>query len=119
MRVYEEFENLQKQVEDDVAESVDPELLKTKRYLFAGHESDIVGKLKREFPNSVFITENTTDISNIKVDGIVMLISKISHSLYYKIKKSSIYREVDTVLCNSDNINNVFLDMSKVFMDFE
>lgn len=119
MKVYEEFEDIQKQIEDDVTESVDPELLKTKRYLFAGHESDIVGKLKREFPNSVFITENTTDISNIKVDGIVMLISKISHSLYYKIKKSSIYREVDTVLCNSDNINNVYLDMSKVFTDFD
>ncbi len=118
LRLYEEFDGIKSQNEEDILEEIDPEFLKTKRYLFVGHESDIINKLRREFPNSVFITENTSDISSIKVDGIVMLISRMSHALYYKVKMSPIYREVDTAMCNSDNINNVILDMSKVFSDY-
>lgn len=104
--------------EDDITEEINSDLLKIKRFLFVGrgHASDIIGKLKREFPGSIFLTENTRDISNIKVDGIVMLIKTMKHSMYYKVKMSSVFREVETVNCYSNNYNNVIYNMNKAFI---
>lgn len=55
--------------------------LQSKKYLFVGHMDNDFQKLKKKFPNSVFMTENTDNISNINVDAVVYLIKCMSHSM--------------------------------------
>ena len=46
--------------------------LQSKKYLFVGHMDNDFGKLKKKFPNTVFMTENANNISNIIVDTIAI-----------------------------------------------
>lgn len=98
---------------DDVEDSVDIELLKAKRYLFVGNIGSDFDELKRQFPNSIFMSNNTMNLSNINVDAIVMVIKRMSHSMFYKIKSTSIYQEVPCVKSNAIKADGVISDMWK------
>lgn len=55
----------------------------------------------------------TTDISNISVDAIVFLTKWMSHAMFYKVKKSSIYQKVPSAMCNTKNIDRILFDMER------
>lgn len=94
--------------EPDVADVVDIGVLYGKRFLFVGKILESYSELKKTFPNSVFMESETANIKSLKVDGVVLLIRNMSHSMYYKVMQNSQLTELPRVYCNSRNINNVY-----------
>lgn len=94
--------------------SYDLPTLQSKKYLFVGHMDNDFGKLKKKFPNSVFMTENTDNISNINVDAIVYLIKCMSHSMYYKVQNMYGDSGMPIVRYNGNNLELLYQEMQKV-----
>lgn len=94
--------------------SYDLPALQSKKYLFVGHMDNDFGKLKKKFPNSVFMTENTDNISNINVDAIVYLIKCMSHSMYYKVQNQYGSSGMPIVRYNGNNLELLYQEMQKV-----
>lgn len=88
--------------------------LQSKKYLFVGHMDNDFGKLKKKFPNSVFMTENTDNISNINVDAIVYLIKCMSHSMYYKVQNQYGSSGMPIIRYNGNNLELLYQEMQKV-----
>lgn len=105
IKYQEEFiDELNKKEEDaSVDFTYDMSMLQSKKYLFVGRFEDALPELKHQFPNSVFMNSESTNISGIKVDAVVMLIKWMSHGMYYKVKSSNILSEVPCIMCNSKN----------------
>ncbi len=103
-------------------EDVEPEreidiaLLQQKRYLFVGYAKEALPELRRTFPNSIFMESEGTSLNNIQVDGIVMLIKYMSHSMYYKVTGASVAKTVPIVRCNTKNINTIYAKMMELQM---
>lgn len=113
-----EFIELLSQKEEVAVETeIDLSELQGKRYLFVGHFEAALPELKHNFPNSIFMTTESTSISNIKVDGVVMLVRWMSHSMFYKIKASNILTDVPCAICNSKNANTIYEKMYKTFCE--
>lgn len=108
-----EFLAIQNQTEEEPDESVNLDNLQAKKYLFVGKISEALPDLKRKFPGSVFMETETKDVSAICVDAIVLLTKWMSHSMFYKVKNSKIFRKVPSVMCNTKNINRIYYDMDK------
>lgn len=94
--------------------SYDLPTLQSKKYLFVGHMDNDFGKLKKKFPNSVFMTENTDNISNISVDAIVYLIKCMSHSMYYKVQNQYGASGMPIIRHNGNNLELLYQEMQKV-----
>lgn len=94
--------------------SYDLSTLQSKKYLFVCHMDNDFGKLKKKFPNSVFMTENTDNISNINVDAIVYLIKCMSHSMYYKVQNIYGASGMPIVRYNGNNLELLYQEMQKV-----
>lgn len=105
---------LMSQEEDEIESEIDISLLQQKRYLFVGHIKEAIPELRRNFPNSIFMEEETTSINNIQVDGIVMLIKYMSHAMFYKVNSSGLLKEVPVVRCNTKNISNIYRKMTEL-----
>lgn len=94
--------------------SYDLPALQSKKYLFVGHMDNDFGKLKKKFPNSVFMTENTDNINNISVDAIVYLIKCMSHSMYYKVQNMYGASGMPIIRYNGNNLELLYQEMQKV-----
>ena len=94
--------------------TIDIEKLKHKRYLFVGHIKEALPQLYAQFPNSLFMENETFDLKNIKVDGIVMLIKYMSHSMFYKVNATSALAGIPVVRCNTKNIDTVYSKMQEL-----
>lgn len=119
-----EIEKLKQQLkwqEEFISELKQPEIgieketynldqLQNKRYLFVGR-LDMLSELKHKFPNSVFMNTDTTNISNIEVDAVVMLIRYMSHSMFYKVKASAILNNTICIKCNMKSIDGILQSM--------
>ena len=88
---------------------LDFSLLKGFKYLFAGR-LEVTGlmDLKKEFPNSIFLETETADISNIKVDAIILLTKGMSHSMFYKLKSIKSFEGLPWIYYNSKNIVGLY-----------
>lgn len=105
LKYQEEFINELNKKEENTGEEMqyDLELLQSKKYLFVGRFEEALPELKHLFPNSIFMSSESTNISGIKVDAVVMLIKWMSHGMYYKVKSSNNLSEVPYIMCNSKN----------------
>ena len=98
---------LNKTDNEDVNSTYDLELLQSKRFLFVGHISDVLPEIKHKFPNSIFMESETSHLSGIEVDAVVMLIKWMSHSMFYKVKATSALSQKMIVMCNTKNIDTI------------
>lgn len=91
---------------------LDFSLLKGFKYLFAGR-LEVTGlmDLKKEFPNSIFLEAETADISNIKVDAIILLTKGMSHSMFYKLKSIKSFEGLPWIYYNSKNVVGLYTKM--------
>ena len=107
LRSQEEFADLVNREEDelDADKNVDMDLLKSKRYLFVGNVERHLPDLKKEFPGSVFMDTRSTNISGIKVDGVVLLTKFMGHPMYYKLRNTKEIRGLKWVYCNTKNLD--------------
>lgn len=96
----------------EIEEEVNLDRLKEKRYLFVGHIKEALPQLHREFPNSLFMENESFSLHNIKVDGIIMLIKYMSHAQFYKINSTTSLSNIPIVRCNTKNINTIFSAMN-------
>lgn len=114
LSIYEEFDrcNAVNTFYEKTTEIVDIDLLYTKRYLFVGNIKEVLPSLYKKFPNSLFMDTDRFSLTDIKVDAIVMCVERMSHSMYYKVKKSSVYKIVPSIMCNSLNETQI---LQKVF----
>ena len=92
------------------------EFLQSKRYLFVGHISAALPELKHRFPNSLFMEMESFSLSGIEVDGVVMLVKWMSHSMFYKIKSASNLTTVKNIMCNAKNIDIILQKMYEEFL---
>lgn len=92
-------------------DSIDLNELQCRRYLFVGDADEALPELRRLFPNSVFMTTATTNISNIVVDAVVLLIKWTSHAMYYKVKAEQTLRDIPLINVNNKNIDRVLWDI--------
>lgn len=113
IRSQEEFLALQSKTEPDEAAAVNMDILQAKKYLFVGDAKEALPDLRKKFAGSILMQSETTDISNISVDAIVFLTKWMSHAMYYKVKKSSIYQKVPSAMCNTKNIDRILFDMER------
>ena len=97
--------------ETEIADTVDINSLYGKRFLFVGKVYESYSALKKNFPNSIFMESETANLKSLKVDGVVLLIRNMSHSMYYKVMQSNQFTELPLIYCNSRNINNVYQAM--------
>lgn len=107
------IEELLKPEEPETTEAADIEILKSKRYLFVGAIDEALPELKKVFSDSVFMTSETTNITQIEVDAVVMLTRWMSHSMFYKIKAAKKLDDVPTIMCNTKNFDRILWDMYK------
>jgi len=95
--------------EDEMqTKDIDTSALQSKRYLFVGFINEALPELRRKFPNSIFMDSEVSNINNIKVDAIVLLIKYMNHGMYYKICESRVGKEVPIIHCNTKNINTIY-----------
>ena len=87
--------------------------LQTYRYLFVGYFDTYLTEIKSLFPNSVFLTNANKDIAGVQVDFIVIATKYLSHSMFYKVKSSTIYTEVPNILCNSTSMDSFLAEMER------
>ncbi len=73
--------------------------------------------IKKIFPNSIFMSEATKDLTNIQVDAVVFLISFISHSMYYKVKKSSLFEKSIVINFNGRSFNKLLETLQKEMLN--
>lgn len=92
--------------------------LQSKRYLFVGRETKLQQELKKIFPNSIFMTSNTTNIEGIRVDAVVYLTKSMKHSMYYKVASSKLVKTVPVVNYNGKRCEGVYGEMYAVLTDY-
>lgn len=102
---------MSKPSDETIDNTYDLELLQSKRYLFVGNVSDKLPSLKHKFPNSVFMESETANISSVKVDAVVMLIRRMSHGMFFKVKTSGNLSDVKNIMCNTKNIDSILQKM--------
>lgn len=98
-------------------QTINPDIMYTKKYLFVGVIRDEFVELKRKFPNSIFMETAQYNPSNVKVDMIVYLIPSMTHSLFYKIQNTNSLNDVRRIYCNNRSVNNVLLNIYTALMD--
>ncbi len=95
----------------EIEQAIDISILQNKKYLFVGHAKEALPDLKKVFPNSLFMETEGFSLTGIQVDGIVMLIKYMSHSMYYKICSTPVLKNIPWVRCNTKNINSIYNKM--------
>lgn len=104
---------IQSRTEMEEVPAVDVDNLRSKKFLFVGNANEALPELKRNFPGSIFMQSENKNIANISVDAIVFLTKWMSHSMFYKVKGSEVYKKVPSAMCNTKNINRVYYDMDR------
>lgn len=94
--------------ESEPVAEVDIAKLYEYRFLFIG-DLTISGynDLKFRFPKSVFMENATTNISNIKVDYIVLMTKAMGHSMYYKLQSTAALNNVPRIFYNGKNFESL------------
>ncbi len=92
-------------------ESVDLEVLQSKRYLFVGAALEALPQLPRTFPNSIFMTTPSADISHIQVDYVVLLIKWTSHAMFFKVQNTHILDHVPVINVNTKNFDRLLWEL--------
>lgn len=94
-------------------EEIDISRLQGYRYLFVGYFDTYLTEIKTLFPNSVFMVNESKDITGLQVDYIVFLTKYVSHSMYYKVKSSKIYTEYPSLMCNATSVKGALNEMNR------
>ena len=96
------------EAEPEPVAEVDIARLYEYRFLFIG-DLTISGynDLKFRFPKSVFMENATTNISNIKVDYIVLMTKAMGHSMYYKLQSTAGLNRVPRIFYNGKNFDSL------------
>ena len=106
------IDELQNKLPDIVYDVVDIDYLKQYKYLFVCNRNDkLLSQFERCFPNSIFMNTPTKDIDLVKCDYIIFITKYISHSIYYKVKQSNVYRDVPNIMCNSTSVKSIMSEM--------
>ena len=114
IRILEEYIEELSKTESETVDYVDIKKLQLKRYLFVGYTDTDYLELRKKFPNSIFMTKETDSLSGIKVDAVVMLIKRMSHSMYYKVRSTNNLKQLPEICCNTLNIDSVYKSMAKL-----
>lgn len=116
--IYEEFDRfVSVETVCENVEQLELDLLYTKRYLIVGNIKEVLPNLCKKFPNSLFMDTDRFNLSEIKVDAIIMCTERMSHSMYYKVKKSNVYKMVPTIMCNSLNETRILQKTFRVLKE--
>lgn len=114
LQLQQEYISLLESKEEDVFNApVDMTALYGTRWLFVGKVQENYPELKKAFPNSVFMENDTASIKSLKVDRVVFLIRHMSHSMFYKVMQENTLSDVPKVYCNTRNYGNIYNDMAK------
>lgn len=104
---------LQKEDKADIKTSeIDYDFLRQKKFLFVGYIDGNISEIRKVFPNSAFMTENTYDIHGIQVDAIICIVRFMSHSMLYKIKSSKELMDCPIVYYSGTNIDGLCAKIS-------
>ena len=79
---------------------VDIEELKQHKYLFCAENEEILHQLSQYLPESIYVSNTTTNFKNVKVDAVVIPTKFISHGMYYKVKN---LLNVPLIHCNGNS----------------
>ena len=115
IKAQEEFLRLleEQSTEPETEEEIDITSLYGKKYLFVGYVDDTIGKLKKEFPDSLYMNNDNYSLVNVQADAIVMLIKHMSHSMWYKIRSRKSLRDVPVVYCNGWSVESILNEMTE------
>ena len=100
---------------DDTPKSNDEwdiDKLRGKKYLFVGYIGEDIIRLKKEFPDSIFMENDTINIKRIQIDGIVLFPKLMSHSMYYKVMSMNEFSDIPKVFCYNRNLERIIADMN-------
>lgn len=112
-RIQDEYIELLKNADAEAeGEDIDLSLLQNKRYLFVGYSEEINPTLKKVFPNSIFLTNDSTSLNDIQVDAVVLLIRYMSHAMYYRIRSRAQFQDIPLVYCNGRSLNSIYSAMN-------
>lgn len=85
------------------------------KYLFVGRETDLLREIKKDFPNSLYMTDNKFLLQGqMKYDGIIYLVKDMDHSMFYKVQ--SYDRTTARVSFNDKNKERLYSLMIETFM---
>lgn len=115
IHTFEELDNLKTTISEEPILDVDIPFLQSKRYLFVGSTEGSLSGLRELFPNSIFMESSTFDLQGLKCDAVIMLVKKMSHSMYYKAKFSHLKNQVPIIMCNGTSQSSVLFDMYSHF----
>lgn len=108
----EEFINELQNVTEELDEDVNLDIIKDKRFLVVGHVSERMPELKKLLSASIFMETENFELKGIQVEGIIFIISFMSHSMFYKVKASSIYDKVMNIKCNGKKAETVLMEIA-------
>lgn len=87
---------------------VDMDYLRSKRFIFVGHEEfPIMRELRKQFPSCKIVGNVTNNINNYKADSVVVLIRCVSHSIYHKVTGRFKSQGIPIIMVNSNNIDSI------------
>ena len=107
LEMAEQFAKAAVQKVDD-SEEVDLDALKQHKYLFCAENEDILQQLSQHLPDSVYVSNTTTNFKNVKVDAVVIPTRFVSHSLYYKAKNLS---NVPLIYCDGNSSKAILCEI--------
>ena len=87
---------------------VDIEELKQHKYLFCAENEDILHQLSQYLPESIYVSNTTTNFKNVKVDAVVIPTKFISHGMYYKVKN---LLNVPLIHCNGNSSKTILCEI--------
>lgn len=114
MEYYELLEEGEKNASQHKTETADLSLLHGKKILFVCHDISLnFPKLRKEFPGCAFLESSNGKLQWKNIDLIVYVTSKISHSLYFKVKGQ--YDKTPSLAFNKRNIDELKTELALYF----
>ena len=90
---------------------VDYAYLQTKRYLFVGDFPELLPELKKLFPGCVYMANERQRLQKLQVDAVVLLIKRMSHTMYFRVNAASFAGDVPILHCNGLTLEKVCAEM--------
>lgn len=87
---------------------------RNKKIAFIGGRPEIIRRMKKEFYNAVFITNETSDIPQ-KIDAMVMFPDFMGHPLFNKYIALNREKKIQLVYCNSANTDLILQKLGQEF----
>ncbi len=99
--------------DNEAGTEIDIQKLQSKKYLFVGSVNEAMPGLKKDFPNSLFMNNESYSLKGIKVDKVVVFTGYVSHGMFYKIRNENRLKNVPVVWCNTKNKDIVYKRMQE------